>query len=123
VIWPPLDILIVSVLMFGLTISGQTLIRKKHWAGWVISLCQQIPFNYLTWRTGTWGYTLLSSFYIYNAIQGIRSWRKSRRRPRRAPRRVTGCQAAAFRKESAITAFSVVGLAMIAAFCLGRLLR
>lgn len=68
-------ITVLSVVVAILSVSGQILIRKRRWEGFVVSLVNQIPFTWIAIETQTYGYLILSALYLWNAICGIREWR------------------------------------------------
>ena len=68
-------ILALSIIAGIGTVVGQTMVRKKMWQGWVVSLCNQVLFVYLNLLTGLYGYFIFSAFFIWNACWGIYDWR------------------------------------------------
>jgi nicotinamide riboside transporter PnuC len=68
-------ILALSILAGIGTVVGQTMVRKRMWQGWVVSLCNQVLFVYLNYLTGLYGYFIFSAFFTWNACWGIYEWR------------------------------------------------
>ncbi len=75
-------LVVLSAIGSALTVINQSAIRKKRWWGWACSIPNILLFMYVQWQAGSWPYTGLGLFYLYNALMGWREWRREHREVR-----------------------------------------
>jgi hypothetical protein len=70
---------VLQVIIFVFSASAIWFVgRKESWRRWgfVIGLCGQPFWLWVTFRAGQWGMFLLSLWYAYAWAQGVRNWWK-----------------------------------------------
>jgi hypothetical protein len=63
-----------QLLVTALSLSVMVLLRRKHWAGWALSIAQQIPLALINWHLGLYFFYPLQVVYLVNAAAGFYQW-------------------------------------------------
>lgn len=58
------------------TILAMELLKRKHYYGWYVSICNQALWVTINVDKALWGFLVLNTYITFNAIHAIILWKK-----------------------------------------------